>query len=72
MQLSYGLSSEYQNKPVHDRRLDAIDPDAQVFSKYYLSQILQLDEQGIRDAWHKVCTATICTPELRSAFHSSP
>ena len=57
MQLSYGLSSEYQNKPVHDKRLDAIDPDAQVFSKYYLSQILQLDEQGIRDAWHKVCAA---------------
>ena len=55
--MSYGLSSEYQNKPVHDKRLDAIDPDAQVFSKYYLSQILQLDEQGIRDAWHKVRTS---------------
>ena len=76
LQLSYGLSSEYQAKPVQDKRLDAIDPDAQVFSKYYLSQILQLDEQGIRDAWHKVrsallsCCRPSCCRQLRLCKHA--
>lgn len=54
MQLSYGLSGEYTTKPAQ-ARADVVDADQQIYAKYYVSQILQLGEEGIRDAWYKVC-----------------
>lgn len=52
MQLSYGLSTEYSNKPAQDKP-EVINADQQIYAKYYVSQILQLGEEGIRDAWYK-------------------
>lgn len=54
MQLSYGLSTEYSNQPSQVKP-DIADADQQIYAKYYVSQILQLGEEGIRDAWYKVC-----------------
>ena len=53
MQLSYGLSTEYSDKP-SQAKADVVDADQQIYAKYYVSQILQLGEEGIRDAWYKV------------------
>ena len=54
LQLSYGLSTEYSKSPA-DAKSDNIDADRQIYAKYYVSQIMQLGEEGIRDAWSKVC-----------------
>lgn len=35
---------------------DKVDADRQVYAKYYVSQIMQLGEEGIQDAWSKVGT----------------
>lgn len=53
LQLSYGLSSEYTKKPqaTDEAKFDA---DRQLYSKYYVSQIMQMGEEGIHDAWVKV------------------
>ena len=51
-QLSYGLSSEYTKKPQADE--SKFDADRQLYSKYYVSQIMQMGEEGIHDAWIKV------------------
>ena len=53
MQLSYGLSTEYSNQPTQDKS-EVVNADQQIYAKYYVSQILQLGEEGIRDAWFKV------------------
>ena len=36
-----------------------MDADRQIYAKYYVSQIMQLGEEGIRDAWSKVTLFTI-------------
>lgn len=59
LQLSYGLSTEYSKSPA-DSKSDNIDADRQIYAKYYVSQIMQLGEEGIRDAWSKVC-CPLCT-----------
>lgn len=51
MQLSYGLSTEYAKKPQVNEEFNA---ERQLYSKYYISQILQMGEEGIHDAWNKV------------------
>ena len=56
-QLSFGLSTEYSKKPVQqEEKSDKVDADRQLYAKYYVSQIMQLGEEGIRDAWSKVCS----------------
>lgn len=52
-QLTYGLSTEYTNKPSSEGK-EKVDADRDVFAKYYVNQILSMDESGIKDAWHKV------------------
>ena len=52
-QLSYGLSTEYANKP-QAKQSSKFDAERQLYSKYYISQIMQLGEEGIHDAWSKV------------------
>lgn len=52
-QLTYGLSTEYTNKPVAEGK-EKVDADRDVFAKYYVNQILSMEESGIRDAWHRV------------------
>ena len=54
-QLSFGLSTEYSKKPAQqEEKSDKVDADRQLYAKYYVSQIMQLGEEGIRDAWSKV------------------
>ncbi len=58
-QLSFGLSTEYSKKPAQqDAKSDKVDADRQLYAKYYVSQIMQLGEEGIRDAWSKVGPGT--------------
>ena len=62
MQLNEGLSSEYiKNRKTEDGDVDEstakFDADRQVNSKYFVNQILQQGEEGLRDAWSKVCIA---------------
>lgn len=47
------MSTEYTKRPQaqEDRAFDA---ERQLFSKYYIAQIMQLGEEGIHDAWSKV------------------
>lgn len=57
MQLSYGLSSEYSKGPATGNsaeKAEKVDADRQLYAKYYVSQIMQMGEEGIRDAWNKV------------------
>ena len=57
MQLSYGLSSEYSKGPGTENsaeKVEKVDADRQLYAKYYVSQIMQMGEEGIRDAWNKV------------------
>ena len=54
MQLSYGLSSEYSKSPTAEKtKSEKVDADRQLYAKYYVSQIMQMGEEGIRDAWNK-------------------
>lgn len=73
-QLSFGLSTEYSKKPAQqDAKSDKVDADRQLYAKYYVSQIMQLGEEGIRDAWSKVscCSQSnlVGLQEHRSAAH---
>ena len=56
LQLSEGLSSEYIKKPSEaaDEKAAKFHADRQIYSKYYVNQILQQNEEGLRDAWSKV------------------
>jgi hypothetical protein len=57
VQLSYGLSSEYSKGPATENsaeKAEKVDADRQLYAKYYVSQIMQMGEEGIRDAWNKV------------------
>lgn len=55
-QLSYGLSTEYSKKPqAKDKdKVEKVDADRLVFAKYYVQQLLQLDEDALHNAWVKV------------------
>lgn len=54
MQLSYGLSSEYSKSPAAEKTdSEKVDADRQLYAKYYVSQIMQMGEEGIRDSWSK-------------------
>jgi hypothetical protein len=54
-QLTYGLSTEYTNKPSEkEGKAEKVDADRDLFAKYYVNQIMSMDESGIKDAWHKV------------------
>lgn len=53
LQLSYGLSTEYAKKPQASEEAK-FNAERQLYSKYYISQILQMGEEGIHDAWSKV------------------
>jgi hypothetical protein len=54
VQLTYGLSTEYTNKPSQEGKAEKVDADRDLFAKYYVNQIMSMDESGIKDAWHKV------------------
>ena len=64
VQLSYGLSTEYTKKPTSNEDFNA---ERQLYSKYYISQILQLGEEGIHDAWNKVCGLVLGCTELKQS-----
>ena len=58
VQLSYGLSSEYSKSPAAEKTdSEKVDADRQLYAKYYVSQIMQMGEEGIRDAWNKACVS---------------
>ena len=60
MQLSYGLSSEYSKSPAAEKTdSEKVDADRQLYAKYYVSQIMQMGEEGIRDAWNKAIARPI-------------
>lgn len=64
LQLSTGLSNEYIEAEESDtaRAADIAQADRDVCAKYYVQQILSLDEESIQDAWNKV-SGTCCTSE---------
>lgn len=54
-QLSYGLSTEYSKQPqAKSDKVEKVDADRLVFAKYYVQQLLQLDEDALHNAWVKV------------------
>ena len=53
-QLNAGLSTEYQSRPNANAAPDTVDADKALFAKYYVHQILQMDEDALRAAWNKV------------------
>jgi hypothetical protein len=55
-QLSAGLSTEHISRPATEEKVKEanLDADAAIAAKYYVNQILNTDEEGIREAWKKV------------------
>jgi len=55
-QLSTGLSSEYTRKSAAEASSNHVLPveDANIAAKYYINQILSMDEASIQQAWLKV------------------
>ena len=63
VQLSYGLSSEYSKSPAAEKTdSEKVDADRQLYAKYYVSQIMQMGEEGIRDAWNKASADPMSWP----------
>jgi hypothetical protein len=52
--LSTGLSSEYTRSEAEAKPTAKEDADASLVAKYYVNQILSLDEDSIKDSWLKV------------------
>lgn len=48
------MSTEYQSKPNATAKTDSVDADKALFAKYYVHQIMQMDEDALRGAWNKV------------------
>lgn len=76
-QLNEGLSSEYiKNRKTEDGDVDEstakFDADRQVNSKYFVNQILQQGEEGLRDAWSKVRMHAQHMQWKRAAEQDSP
>lgn len=58
-QLSAGLSTEYSRKASQDTVSAApLEDESNMAARYYINQILGMDEQSIQHAWSKVG----CTP----------
>jgi hypothetical protein len=53
-QLTTGLSSEYARVKDDHKAEQVAGAEKQICAKYYVQQILGLDEEGIRQAWNKV------------------
>ena len=53
-QLSSGLSSEFTRK-ANDASHDEADEDSNIAAKYYVQQIMSMDEQAIQSGWAMVC-----------------
>lgn len=53
VQLGQGLSSEY-TRSERTETAENVDADRDVTARYYLNSVLQMGEEGIRDAWSKV------------------
>ncbi|WIA09452.1 hypothetical protein OEZ85_008853 [Tetradesmus obliquus] len=56
--LSTGLSSEYTRSEAEAKPTAKEDADASLVAKYYVNQILSLDEESIKDSWLKVSHAS--------------
>jgi sucrose-phosphate synthase len=54
--LNYGLSAEYAGATRDSSHVP--DADRQLFTQYYLSSLLNLDENAIKYAWTKAASAT--------------
>lgn len=52
--LSTGLSTEYVKKEGEKKTVSKNDADVAIAAKYYVNQILSLDEEALQDAWLKV------------------
>jgi hypothetical protein len=52
--LSTGLSSEYTRSEAEAKPTAKEDADASLVAKYYVNQILSLDEDSIKGSWLKV------------------
>lgn len=59
LQLSEGLSSEYIKRSDRegDEKAAKFNADRQIYSKYYVHQVLQQGEESLRDAWTKASHA---------------
>ena len=59
LQLSEGLSSEYIKRSDRegDEKAAKFNADRQIYSKYYVHQVLQQGEESLRDAWTKASQA---------------
>ncbi|GAB4822201.1 hypothetical protein N2152v2_009247 [Parachlorella kessleri] len=58
--LSFGLSSEYTGAPkvAENKRAKDIDADKQLYSRYYVRSLLNLEENDLKNAWIKAASAT--------------
>jgi hypothetical protein len=54
LQLSAGLSTEYARKASEEKEVSEKDADNNIAAKYYVQQILGMDEGSIQQAWTKV------------------
>jgi hypothetical protein len=52
--LSFGLSSEYAGATSEAAASKAADLDRSLYSKYYVTSLLKLDEDALKNAWSKV------------------
>jgi hypothetical protein len=64
-QLSAGLSSEFARKASEEKGASQQDADSNIAAKYYVQQILGMDEHSIKDAWNKVRALVLpfCNPD---------
>lgn len=54
-----GLSTEHIRKTVEEKEPETRDENTSIAAKYYVNQILSLDEEALQEAWSKVC---MCIP----------
>lgn len=52
--LSFGLSSEYAGATAETANSKAADLDRSLYSKYYVTSLLKLNEDALKNAWSKV------------------
>jgi hypothetical protein len=63
--LGAGLSSEHFKAAAEQKEVSEDDADANIAAKYYVNQILNLDEASIQHAWLKVGTAAHSTVPMQ-------
>jgi hypothetical protein len=73
LQLTTGLSSEHVARVQDEAKAEKVaNAEKQICAKYYVQQILGLDEEGIRQAWNKVCvTGSVACRHFAPARDSS-